>query len=183
MPAAAESTRRHDGLPRLGFVFLALLALAVLSRVLPHPPNFTALDAIAIYAGLRLADGRTGIALLLLAMLIADAIIGFHSLLPLVYACMLFTLLLGRMARGKGALAAALAGFTGATVFFLATNFAVWWGSGMYSQDSAGLAACFAAALPFYQWTLLGLLSYGVLLWVLDELARRVSPRLAFQAA
>lgn len=180
---AAATSNRRDGLPRLGFVFLALLALAVLSRVLPHPPNFTALDAIAIYAGLRLADGRAAFLLPLLAMLIADAIIGFHSLLPLVYACMAFTVLLGRLARGKGKAATALAGFTGATVFFIATNVAVWWGSGMYSQDAAGLASCLTAALPFYQWTLAGLVAYGALLWAVDEAARRVSPQLGFQPA
>ena len=172
----------RDGLPRLGFVFLALLALAVLSRLLPHPPNFTALDAIAIYAGVRLADTRAGFLMLFLAMLIADAFIGFHSLLPLVYGCLAFTFLLGRLARGRGVIAIGAAGFTGATVFFALTNLAVWWGSGMYTQDGAGLATCFTAALPFYQWTLLGLVCYGSLLWVVDEAARRVSPRLAFQS-
>lgn len=182
-PAAAPPNRR-DGLPRLGFVFGALLALAVLSRVLPHPPNFTALDAIAIYAGLRLADGRAAFLLPLLAMLIADAFfLGFHSTLPLIYACMAFTVLLGRLARGKGKSATALAAFTGATTFFIVTNLAVWWGSGMYSLDSAGLGLCFSAALPFYQWTLAGLVTYGALLWALDLVAGRLAPQLGVQPA
>lgn len=179
---AAAPLNRRDGLPRLGFVFVALLALAVLSRVLPHPPNFTALDAIAIYAGLRLADGRAAFLLPLLAMLIADAcFLGFHSTLPVIYGCMAFTVLLGRLARGKGKAATALAGFTGATVFFIASNVAVWWGSGMYGHDLAGLGLCFSAALPFYQWTLAGLVTYGALLWALDAAALRVAPRLGFQ--
>lgn len=177
MPAASS----HDALPRLVFVFLALLALAVFSRVLPHPPNFTALDAIAIYAGVRLLDTRAAFALPLLAMLISDAIIGAHSLMWLVYVCMMFTVLLGRLARQRGALATGLAGVLGATVFFLATNFAVWLGSPFYSQDMAGLSACFAAALPFYQWSLAGLACYGLLLWTLDELLRRTVPQLSYK--
>lgn len=181
--SAALPAPIRDGLPRLGFVFVLLLALALLSRVLPHPPNFTALDAIALYAGLRLADTRLALLLPLLAMVLADAWIGFHSLQPLVYACMVLTVSLGRLARGRGAAATALAGFTGCTVFFLATNLAVWWTSGMYSPDLAGLTSCFAAALPFYQWSLAGLFGYGALLWVLDEAARRIAPRLSFQPA
>lgn len=179
MPAAPA----HDALPRLLFVFLALLALAVLSRVLPHPPNFTALDAIAIYAGVRLLNTRAAFALPLLAMVISDAIIGFHSLFWLVYLCMAFTVLLGRLARRRGAAATVLAGVVGATVFFVATNLAVWLGSSMYSHDLAGLSACMVAALPFYQWSLAGLACYGLLLWVVDELLRRSVPALSYKPA
>ena len=172
----------RERLPRLLFVFAALLALAVLSRVLPHPPNFTALDAIALYAGVRLLDRRAAFALPLLAMLISDAIIGFHGLMWLVYLCMGFTVWLGMLARKRGALAVGLAGVLGATVFFLTTNVAVWAGSGMYTQDLAGLSACITAALPFYQWSLAGLAAYGALLWAVDALLRPIAPQLAWQA-
>jgi hypothetical protein len=38
---------------------------------------------------------------------------------------------------------------TSATSFFLLSNFVVWMG-GMYPHTAAGLAACYAAAVPFY---------------------------------
>ena len=40
--------------------------------------------------------------------------------------------------------------------FFVASNFAVWAFSGMYSLDFAGLTQCYVAALPFLQNTVAG---------------------------
>ena len=36
-------------------------------------------------------------------------------------------------------------------LFFLLTNFSVWLGSSVYPQTFAGLAACYVAAIPFFQ--------------------------------
>jgi hypothetical protein len=36
------------------------------------------------------------------------------------------------------------------TSFFLLSNFMVWAGGGLYPQNAAGLASCYAAGLPFY---------------------------------
>ena len=41
-------------------------------------------------------------------------------------------------------------------LFFVASNFAVWLFSGMYTLDGAGLTRCYTAALPFFRNTLLG---------------------------
>jgi len=35
-------------------------------------------------------------------------------------------------------------------LFFLVTNFAVWYGSSFYPQTGAGLMGCYAAGLAFY---------------------------------
>ncbi|MDE3162654.1 MAG: hypothetical protein KGL64_05290, partial [Acidobacteriota bacterium] len=39
----------------------------------------------------------------------------------------------------------------GPTSFFVVSNYAVWAGSAMYPRTWAGLAACYAAAIPFYR--------------------------------
>ena len=39
----------------------------------------------------------------------------------------------------------------GPTSFFLISNYAVWVGGTMYPRTLAGLAACYAAAIPFYR--------------------------------
>ena len=52
--------------------------------------------------------------------------------------------------------------FSGAFIFFIVTNFAVWLGSSMYSQDINGLISCYIMALPFFQNTLLSTVMYGL---------------------
>jgi hypothetical protein len=41
-------------------------------------------------------------------------------------------------------------------LFFLITNFAVWYGDSFYPQNLAGLGACYLAGLQFYQQDVFG---------------------------
>jgi hypothetical protein len=53
----------------------------------------------------------------------------------------------------------------GASVlFFAVSNFAVWAFSGMYPRTGAGLVACYAAALPFFQNPVVGDLCFTTVL-------------------
>jgi hypothetical protein len=58
------------------------------------------------------------------------------------------------------------------------SNFGTWALSGMYPHTSAGLGACYVAAIPFFQNTLAGDLFYAALLFGGLRLAERVAPRL-----
>ena len=68
----------------------------------------------------------------------------------------------------------------GAFIFFIVTNFAVWLGSSMYSQDINGLISCYIMALPFFQNTLLSAVMYGLgmleLCVIAEELGRSLAP-------
>ena len=63
-------------------------------------------------------------------------------------------------------------------LFFLLTNFSVWLGSSVYPQTFAGLAACYVAAIPFFQNTLAGDLFYSGLLFGGFALLERLVPAL-----
>ena len=58
-----------------------LIVLAALSRVLPHPPNFSPVEAMALFGGAYFA--RRGLAVLipLLAMLISDVALKWRGYL------------------------------------------------------------------------------------------------------
>jgi hypothetical protein len=62
--------------------------------------------------------------------------------------------------------------------FFLITNFGMWLFSGFYPLTSAGLAACYVAAIPFFQNTVAADLFYAALLFGGFALAERMVPRL-----
>ena len=51
------------------------------------------------------------------------------------------------------------------TIFFLITNFGVWTGSSMYSQDINGLIQCYFLALPFYASSLLATVLFASLFY------------------
>ncbi|TWU15785.1 DUF6580 family putative transport protein [Allorhodopirellula heiligendammensis] len=163
----------------------AAIGIAVVSRLLPHPPNFTPLAAIGLFAGAISLRPAVAIATVLLAMLVSDAFLGFHSLMPVVYGCLLVNLMIGsRLVRGSEGLqfGAASCGrivagsLLGSVLFFLATNFAVFVTS--YPTTGTGLLACYTAAIPFFQYTVTGDLAYSAVLFGAYALctARSASP-------
>lgn len=141
-------------------VFALLVLLGVVGRSLPHPPNFTPVLAAAMFAGFFFRSSWVACMIPVAIMLISDAIFfGFYDLriMGVVYAAMLLPLALRSFIRtNPSVLRIGLSALTMSVAFFLATNFAVWAFSGMYSLTLAGLVACYAAAIPFFKYFLAG---------------------------
>jgi len=76
-----------------------------------------------------------------------------------------------------------MAAVASSVLFFALTNFSVWLGSTVYPQSFAGLAACYVAAIPFFQNTVAGDLFYSALLFGGFALIERAVPRLRVQPA
>lgn len=148
------------------FVCTSLIVLAVLSRLLPHPSNFSPLMAIALFSGAHFANKKVSLLVPLLAWFISDIFIGFHSLQPVIYGLVLLMAVAGWTLKEKMG-AASVLGYSlgGSLVFFFVTNFFVWLTSGMYEISLTGLFQCYAMALPFLQNTVLGDLFFSVVLF------------------
>jgi hypothetical protein len=107
-----------------------------------------------------------GVVVPLLAMLLADFFLGFHSGMPVVYGAIALISILGFALRGKVSVTrVASFGLIGASLFFLITNFAVWVGSGMYPMTASGLLTCYIAGIPFFHWQLAGVATYSLILF------------------
>ena len=89
------------------------------------------------------------------------------TLLCRFYGCYALMVWLGtRLRETRNPLAIAGAGLAGEVVFFIITNFANWVEqTDYYPHTFAGLATCYAAALPFFRHSLIGLALYGSLLF------------------
>ena len=150
-------------------VLVLAIAVAALTRLLPHPPNFSPLMALALFSGAALRDWRLALLVPLAAMLLADLWLGFHATMVFVYLGMALVVVAGR---GLGArrrpLPLLAAGTAGASLFFLVSNAGVWLTQDIYPATGAGLAACYVAALPFFHQTLLATLVYGALLFGME---------------
>jgi hypothetical protein len=138
------------------FAIGGMILLAAISRVLPHPPNFAPITAMALFGGAYFNDKRLAFLVPLGAMLISDSIIGFHSTQPIIYACFALITLIGfRLQNNKSIGKITLATLAGSTLFFIVTNFAVWIMSDFYPHTASGLMMCYAAGIPFYDSSLL----------------------------
>src|SRR4029079_16000972 len=101
-----------------------LVLAAALSRLIPQPPNFSPVEASALFAGAYLLDRRAAVLVPILAMLLSDFVLGFHALVPVTYACMALMALAGRWLAGQASVGPIAAlGFASATFFFLVSNF------------------------------------------------------------
>ena len=142
--------------PRFIFITITIL-LAALTRLLPHPPNFAPIAAIALLGGALYSNRVLAFVVPFAAMLISDAIIGFHNTMGSVYMAFGLIVIIGfTMRNNMKASSVILASLTSSILFFLITNFSVWYGSTFYSQDVTGLVTCYASALPFYSNSLFG---------------------------
>ena len=164
--------------PRLLALLSAIVAAAAL-RLVPHPPNFTPIGAMALFSGAYF--GRRGLAFIapLGAMLLSDAVLGFYSGMQYTYLAVGLIVLIGWAVRSRISPVRVGAGAIGSSIlFFVISNFGTWLTSGIYPHTSAGLAGCYLAAIPFFQNTLAGDLFYAGLLFGGFALIERLIPSL-----
>ena len=146
-------------------ILAILIALGVAGRLLPHPPNFTPMAAIALFAGFIFIKRYMAVVAVISTMLLCDYF-AFGSLsaswfgsksMFVVYLALLFPIVFKNFLQKKiGVLRIFGAALASSSVFFLATNFAVWAFSPMYEKTLEGLVLCYTMAIPFFQNTVAG---------------------------
>ncbi len=192
--SSSGADANRAGLLAPGPLLLAgMIVLAALSRLLPHPPNFSPVEAMALFGGAYFANRAWAIVVPLIAMVLSDiglglmfggsymsyvASLSFWS----VYVCIALSTVLGFGLRGK-VNGANVLGYSliGSVLFFFVTNFTAWLGSTMYPQTGSGLVAAYIAGIPFFKWTVLGTLFYAAVLFGGFALLRRQAPALRAQ--
>ena len=154
-------------------VALFLVFLGAILRLLPHPPNFAPISAMALFGGANFS-GWLALIFPILAMLISDYFIGFYqfSLMASVYFSFLISVFLGiGLKKHKKWYTIFAASLLSSILFFILTNFAVWAFTNWYQKSFSGLIECYTMAIPFFKNTLLGDLFYVTLFFGIYELA------------
>ena len=140
-------------------VFLvSLIFFAILSRFLPHPPNFTPIAAIALLSSKGFNNRWVVFLIPIVSLFISDLFIGLHATIPFVYISFILIALLGLYVKKINIVSVLLSSI----IFFLVSNFGVW--LLYYPNSTEGLVQCYTLALPFFLNTVLGDLVYGALL-------------------
>src|SRR6266700_7857825 len=163
---------------RLLVVVLMILAAAA-SRLIPHPPNLASITAVALFGGAYLTNKRLALIVPLAALFLSDLILGFYRHMEIVYGSFLLVVFLGFwLQKKRSALRIAGAALASSAIFFIVTNFGVWAFESLYPKTAAGLLACYVAAIPFFQNTLIGDALYTAVLFGGFALAEKVFPLL-----
>ena len=138
-------------------LIFALLLIGSISRLVPHAPNFTAVTAMALFAGAYLKP-QYALWLPALVLFVTDLFLGFHSTMVFVYGAMMIVGLfsywgLSQKVEGVKVLGSSL---VGSLIFFVITNLGVFLVDGMYSKNLTGFVECYVMALPFLKNQLAG---------------------------
>lgn len=163
---------------RLAIAFHAFEALGF-----GTPYNFVPIGAVALFAGARLPR-RVAFLIPLAILVLSDVAIDLQHGYPFYGASRITTYVvftgivaMGLMAR-RGTRPMILGGLSiaGSTLFFLASNFAVWAGGEGYGHPFtwAGLVATYVDGLPFYRNSLSADLLGTASLFSLDAVLRHV---------
>ena len=146
-------------------LIISVIFLVSLTRIFPHPPNFTPILALAIFGGAYLPNRITAISLPIISMFISDLIIGFHSQIFSIYATIILLSILGHLMKTKNFKNFAITGFTGSLNFFIITNFSVWLGGSLYPLTIDGIIQCYIMAIPFFHNTLISTILFLTILF------------------
>jgi hypothetical protein len=122
----------------------------------------------ALFAGVVLGSRLLAFIVPIAAMAISDALLGSPDwqTMIVVYAAVAMPVALGLFARQSEVPTLILSlAVASSMIFFVATNFAVWTFSGMYTPDAAGLLTCYVAALPFFKNSIMGDLFWTAVLF------------------
>ena len=179
----------------LRFTFVSVLILfAALSRLIPHPPNFAPIGAMALFGAAYFSQRYLTFLIPIISMWLADLVLNnvvygqyfdhfvwFYQGCYWTYGAFILIGLLGfailkRIRVQNLFIASLLASF----IFFLVSNFGVWVSSAIYSKDFSGLLICYTAAIPFFRNTLMGDLVYTGVLFGVFEYAQFKFPVLRY---
>jgi len=172
-----DKSSHHAGL----WLCLFLILLAVASRLLPHPPNFTPLAALGLFSGAYLQVRKYWL-VPVAALLLSDLVIGFYQPVAMifVYSGFILCAFLGRALLHERRTPLTLGGATlsGSVIFFIISNLGDWLTGLNYPRTGQGLIECYTMAIPFFRNTLAGDLFYVACLFGIYDICARMIWRL-----
>ena len=165
---------------------LVLVGLGIISRLLPMPPNLTMVTGVTLLAGYGIRNVWLALLVPVAIMAIADILLPFFKPNIIWYAGVFYTyagmaaaVLIARWLLAPLTTVRLIgATFLASLTFFVLSNLGTYF-EGWYGYTWDGLVACFVAALPFWQNSLIAdfvstAVAFGVFL-----LLKRYALRLA----
>ena len=145
-----------------------ILALS-LSRLIPHPSNFTPILAVGVFAGFYFRNFILSLFIVISSMFIGDLVIGFHSTMIFTYSSLILAVAIGLLIKKFNFKEILFSGLSSSVIFFAVTNFGSWLTLEMYEKNFSGLLQSYFMGIPFFHNTLMSTLVYLIVLKLLLE--------------
>ena len=151
-------------------VLSIIILLAALTRIIPHPPNFSPIAAIGLFGAAHFAKKWQAFFIPLIGIWVSDLVINnyvysssssnivwFYSGFYWQYISYILIIFAGLFIFNRGiSLTKTVGGMISSSgIFFLVSNFGVWAGGTMYPKNFGGLITCYAAGIPFIHNTII----------------------------
>lgn len=159
------------------FLIVGTILVLAISRLLPHPYNFTPLVGIAVLGATYFQSSIWKYVVPVVAFYVSDLLVTnllyasyypgqgfvwFTSHMAWTYGATLAIVLISSVIMRKKSLKnLAGASFAGAVIFFLISNFGSWLADPMYPKSIGGLTTAYVAGIPFFPATLASAFVYA----------------------
>ena len=131
---------------------ISIIFILVFSRLIPHPPNFTPIITVSIMSAFLFKNFYTSLTVLLISMLLSDFFIGTHSNMIFVYFSLFLVCYISYTRFIKFNYKNIFVySIMGSLLFFVISNFGVWFLGNLYTPDLNGLINCYILAIPFFK--------------------------------
>ena len=144
------------------FLPVCLILVLSLSRIIPHPYNFSPMLAVGIFSGFYFRQFFLSSFIAVSSMFLGDLYLGFHDTMFFTYASLIIAVILGLFISKFKFTEILFAGLASSVCFFIITNFGAWLTLEMYEKNLAGLFQSYVLAIPFFHNTLISTLLYLV---------------------
>ena len=146
---------------------ISLIFILALSRLIPHPYNFTPVLAVGVFSGFYFKQIYLSFFVVIFSMFIGDLFLGFHSTMFFTYISLVVAVLIGLYIKRFNFTEILFSGLASSLCFFIITNFGAWLTLEMYEKNLTGLLQSYVLAIPFFHNTLISTLLYLVVLKLL----------------
>lgn len=146
-------------------IITGFIILGVLTRVIPHPPNFTAVGAVALFGGAFFIDKKLSFLIPISIMIISDLLLGYSIILSVYISFVIMVCCGFLLKKNQNGLRIINITLLGSLIFFIVTNFSVFLTSSLYPKSIIGLIECYALAIPFFLNTIMGNITYSLIMF------------------
>ncbi|HTM99598.1 MAG TPA: DUF6580 family putative transport protein [Pedobacter sp.] len=169
-------------------LIVGLRVVAPLSADFKFIANFSGIGAVALFGGAYFKHKINAFLLPVLILFVSDLGLvltmgidyGFYTGWYYTYIAFLLIVLVAHLIIKKVNVQNVLtAGLIGVLIHWLVSDFGVWYGSTIYTQNLAGFWTCLVAAIPFEKNFLYGTLGYSALMFGVFESLKVKYPALS----
>ena len=157
------------------FNLIYILIFILLSRFIPHPPNFTPIISLAILCPLFFNNNIISLLLLISGMFLTDLFLGIYQNIVITYFAIILIYYFSKYyfkAKIINLKNIFLGSIFSALIFFILTNFAVWAFGNLYPRNFEGIIVCYMMAIPFFTNTLLSTIFFSILAYISSILTK-----------